>query len=441
MERIKTISRKKLTVFRTDNTKNKVIKKIKRAKIKSEELKGKEKNVTEVLMNFKNEESEAIDSPINADQVRTKYKALVDAKFKKENKEPEKNDVNEMNKHKDNIRNILECSNATMVKGFWGNGYMCCFCNVQKEMPSELKLHNLEVHSSLRDDVIKVKYVSDLVMRLDITNLKCKLCEDNIENLELLMDHLVKVHDKVIHTDIKNHIIPFNFEGNTLQCVKCKKQFRYFKLLSEHMSEHYRNYECPVCERSFINKQSMQTHSYRHKSGVFKCSHCPKVFDTKPKKSVHERVTHALLNKTRKCSYCDARFSTKDLVQSHEAKIHGAQIPIFNCQACNKCYNSQSSLMTHRKRFHLMLRPHKCSYCDMAFFSRIELRSHTVTHTKSRDFKCDMCNKCFGTRCSLNQHVRGHLDDRRFKCVCCDRAFVHRTAFKVHMRSKHGKIV
>lgn len=408
--------------------------------VKDDEINYTETKVIAIDMNIE-PKIEEIEVPVNADQVRTRYKAIVNDKFKKENREPEKTEVNEMNKHKDNIKTLLQNSNATIIKGFWGTGYSCNFCDEQREVPSELKGHNLEAHSNVGDEAIKVKYVSDLVIRLDITDLKCKLCNASLNSLEDFTAHLTKTHLKFIHTDVKNHIIPFKFNTDILQCCICKKEFKYFKLLSEHMSEHYRNYECSVCERAFINKQSMQTHSYRHNKGVFQCSHCPKVFDSRPKRSVHERVVHALSNKTRKCSLCSERFATKDLVQSHEVKAHGVEPTVFSCQACNKSYHSQSSLTTHRKRYHLMLRPHKCSYCEMAFFSKIELRSHTVTHTKSRDFKCDLCTKSFGTRCSLNQHVRGHLDDRRFKCDSCERTFVHRTAWKVHMRSKHSRIV
>uniref|UniRef100_A0A2H1W1V6 SFRICE_007056 n=1 Tax=Spodoptera frugiperda TaxID=7108 RepID=A0A2H1W1V6_SPOFR len=373
---------------------------------------------------------------VNAEQVRTRYKAIVNDKFKKGTKESVKQEVNEMNKHKDNLKTILHNSNATVIKGYTGRGFYCNYCKEHRELPSDLKKHNLEAHSSI-EDVIKAKYVSDLFIRLDITDLKCTICNLNVDKLEDLTSHLTKIHDKKFHMDIKNYFIPFVFDTDTMKCVFCQKDFKHFKLLSEHMSEHYRNFECSHCDRAFINKQCMQTHIYRHRKGVFKCSHCPKVFDSRPKKSVHERVVHALSSKTRKCSFCSERFGTLDLVQAHEVKKHGVKPLVFSCQACNKSYNSQSSLLTHRKRYHLMLRPHKCSYCEMAFFSKIELRSHTVTHTKTREFQCDMCTKSFGTKCSLNQHVRGHLDDRRFKCDRCERTFVHRTAWKGHMRTIH----
>ena len=453
LERCRKKPRKKPTIFKTKasilDEKTKILIEQNKLKAKSlinevvaknkEEI-DKETNVFAIEINLE-PKIEEMEEPMNADQVRTRYKAIVNNKFKKENREPEKLDVNEMNKHKDNIKTILQNSNATVIKGFWGNGYSCNFCEEQREIPSELKQHNLEAHSNVGEDAVKVKYVSDLVLRLDITDLKCKVCNTSINSLEDLSIHLTKTHSKIIHTDIKNHIIPFKFNTEKLQCAMCEKEFKFFKLLSEHMSEHYRNYVCSVCERAFINKQSMQTHSYRHNKGVFKCSHCPKVFDSRPKRSVHERVVHALSNKTRKCSFCSERFATKDLVQNHEVKAHGVKPTVYSCQACNKSYHSQSSLITHRKRFHLMLRPHKCTYCDMAFFSKIELRSHIVTHTKSRDFKCEMCPTSFVNKCSLNQHVRGQLDDRRFKCEDCNRTFVHRTAWRVHMRTKHSRIV
>ncbi|CAB3261056.1 unnamed protein product [Arctia plantaginis] len=590
LEPIKTISRKKPTVFRTDITKNKVIKKIKRTKVKTEDCKlkndDKERDMTEIVMNIKNEESDIIDIPINADEVRTKYKALVDAEFKKESKESEKNDVNEMNKHKDNIRNILECSNATMVKGFWGNGYMCCFCNVQKEIPSELKAHNLEAHDNLGDNVIKVKYVSDLVIRLDITNLKCKLCEHNIDSLDLLTEHLIKEHDKIIHRDIKNHIIPFKFETNTLQCVKygqwkntegtaerrtgsrkvlnreiifkfkdnvrnilensnatpvkghwgigygcsycpyqnpsalelkmhtlnthpdvievlkvknyvdliiklditglqcnvcfenfasldkftdhlslihdkemytdtmkhiipfkfdteylqcivCCKQFDYFKHLSEHMNEHYRNYSCDICGRGFINKRALKTHLIRHKKGVFICSYCSKVFDTRIKMREHERVLHIRASKTRKCGYCDEKFMDPVRKTCHEVSVHGAPTPSFECKACGKKYDSQRALKSHTNQYHLMLKLHTCSDCGKGFYYKNELKRHEVKHTGLREFQCDVCRKWYGTRKSLTVHMKIHQKEKQYNCDVCGQGFVQKYFWMQHMRNKH----
>ncbi|XP_047039543.1 zinc finger protein 184-like isoform X2 [Helicoverpa zea] len=401
-------------------------------KLKEKRTNLKAKNVKKVSPSESIEPNEEMDDPVDAEKMRTQHKAIVNDKFK---------EGNEMNKHRENIKTILINSNATLIKAVPINGFYCHFCGIQTEKPLDLKRHNLASHSVVNDEVIKVKYVSNLVLKLDITDLKCKLCDKNIDTLEDFFDHLTKIHDKVIHTDIKNHIIPFKFNTESLQCVICRREYKFFKLLSEHMSDHYRNYECSSCERAFINKQAMQTHSYRHNKGLFKCSHCPKIFDSRPKINEHERVVHAWSSKTRKCAFCSKRFPSKDMVQKHEVKIHGAEPTIYSCDACDKAYTSQGSLIAHRNRFHLMARPHKCSFCEMAFYSKMELKSHTVTHTKTREFKCGTCSKTFGTRCNLNQHARSHSDDRRYHCVTCDHGFVHRTTWRVHMRTQHGKIV
>ncbi|XP_037298873.1 zinc finger protein 2 homolog isoform X3 [Manduca sexta] len=350
--------------------------------------------------------------------------------------------LQEMKKHKENIHTILLYSNASMVKGQWGGKYACCFCDEKFPKPAELKRHNLDVHEDAHTKAIHVKYVSDLIIKLDITALRCLVCGGKIDSLDLLMNHL-KEHNKTIHTDIKNHIIPFKFESDVLQCVACTKQYPFFKTLSEHMNEHYRNYECVNCGRGFINKQSMQTHSYRHQKnvGVFKCTHCPREFDTRHRRSAHVRKTHLHGSKTRKCHACDERFSSSAQVQMHMVKAHGAAPAEYKCDACDKSYSNGGALSLHKRRYHLMLRPHKCAECEMAFFSKMELRSHMVTHTRTKEFQCEICDKRFGTKCCLNQHMRAHFGIKHYRCDWCDLKFAARSKMKLHMLRKHREVV
>ncbi|XP_022819258.1 zinc finger protein 160-like isoform X2 [Spodoptera litura] len=438
--------RKTPTIFKTTALDEKTLKQIERNKLKVKEMK---RFPEDGPIDEKNEvkdfgvKVETALKPIKklhiirAEQVKTSHKGI---EFRKGTKESVKQEIIEMKKHKDNLKTILHNSNATVIRGYTGRGFYCNYCKEHRRLPSDLKKHNLEAHS-LVEDVIKAKYVSDLFIRLDITNLKCKICNLNLDKLEDLTAHLTKVHDKKYHADLKNYFIPFVLDTDTFQCMLCEKDFKHFKLLVEHMCEHYRNFECSHCDRVFINRQCRRTHMRRHKKGVFKCSHCPKVFDTRPYRSAHERVVHTMSSKSRKCSYCSERFGTTDLVQAHEVKVHGVKPLVFTCQACNKSYNSQGSLLRHRKSFHLMIRPNKCSYCEMAFFTKKDLASHTVTHTKIKAFKCHICSKSFGTKCSLNQHVKSHLNDRRFKCDICDRKFLYMTSWKRHLMKIHNTIV
>lgn len=348
-----------------------------------------------------------------------------------------------MYKHKANIKTVLKYSNATLIKSYGRDGFSCNFCDFQAEIPFDLKQHNLKKHTNIgdADEIIKTKYVAELIIKLDTTYFKCKLCQEPINTLEDFIGHLSETHSKMIYKDVKNYIIPFKFESDDFRCFMCDKNFKYFKLLSEHMPEHYRNFECSICHRSFINKQAMQTHTYRHRRGVFKCSYCSKEFDSRPKRVDHERVVHIVPGMYRKCAHCDQRFSSWDAVRDHELKAHGIEKPKHTCEYCGKTCSTQSGLTMHKNRYHLFKKPHKCSYCEKAFCTKMELSYHTNTHTKTRNHICKICGKAFGTQVTLYAHMRIHVGEKKLLCDYCDRKFLHRTAFRRHMRNKHGEIV
>ncbi|CAF4888824.1 unnamed protein product [Pieris macdunnoughi] len=263
----------------------------------------------------------------------------------------------ELNKHLDNIRNVLVCSNATPIRCRGGFSYSCWFCNNKYQNPAELKTHTLQTH----DDTVKKTFMKDgsminYVVKLDITGLQCSLCGKDLNELDDLTTHIITNHGKEYHTDIKSHIIPFRFESNDFRCVICKNKFNNFKVLIEHMNAHYNNYICSICGAGFINKRTLQTHGYRHKTGTFNCSFCPKVFDTSIKKRDHERGVHILRNKRSKCGYCGEKFTDYTKKNDHLVKIHGATPIVLQCQACDKTFGNQRSLTMHTKSYHLLQR-------------------------------------------------------------------------------------
>ncbi|KAM3957674.1 LOW QUALITY PROTEIN: uncharacterized protein ACR2FA_008387 [Aphomia sociella] len=348
--------------------------------------------------------------------------------------------VSELEKHRINIRMILQWSNATPIRCRGGIGYACSFCLDQYPNPADLKSHTLESH----DDKAKLKFMKGKMMfsylvKLDITQLKCKICEANFDSLEQLVDHLIYVHDKKMFTDIKNHIMSFKFDDEYLRCIICRNMFNKFKALQEHMNIHYRNYVCEVCDAGFVNRHILSNHMEAHKLGTFKCDHCPKIFDTRRKKKSHEKSVH-FSNLLNKCGYCNEKFKDYRKKDDHIAKVHGVK-PLLKCQACDKTFVNKTAFTIHTKRDHLMERRHKCSECDMKFFSSNELKDHSVKHTGERGFRCSICNKAYGRRKTLNEHMRIHINDRRFKCEHCGLTFVQKCSWKGHVRSKHGDIV
>ncbi|KAF9419610.1 hypothetical protein HW555_003888 [Spodoptera exigua] len=340
-------------------------------------------------------------------------------------------------KFKENVRTLIKCTNATPIKGHWGIGYACLHCPYQTPDPPELKKHTLTTHFSNSEPIENVRYVSDMVLRVDVTDLKCEICDLRMDSLKDAMIHLKNNHDQPIHLDIPDHIIPFKFDNDFLQCALCSKQFDYFKHLSEHMTEHYPNYECADCGKHFINTRALRTHVIRHQKGVFVCAFCSKIFDTRIRMKEHERVLHMKGSKTRKCGYCDEKFMDTVRKNDHEVKIHGAPIPQFSCKACGKNFDSQRSLKSHINHFHLLLRPHKCPECGKGFYNKNEMKRHTVKHTKLKEYQCQICSKYYVTRSSLKSHMKIHDNQELFTCERCGDTFIQKKAWIQHV-TKHA---
>lgn len=352
--------------------------------------------------------------------------------------------ADELAKHYVNIKEILKNSNATPIRCRGGIGYTCCYCKDQYPNPADLKKHTLELHEL--DDITKSCFMRrnrmfEYFVRLDITDLRCKLCNNDIDNVENFIIHLKDKHQIKMFPEIKNHILPFKFDSETLRCFMCLNVFNKFKTLLEHMNSHYRNYICETCDAGFVNLRQLSNHKISHVTGTFPCGYCSKVFDSFIKKQAHEKSVHIYKNILHKCGYCNERFTLVRLKEEHMIAVHGAQISPYKCQACDKIFDDLKNLYSHTKRDHLMQRLHKCTECEKSFFSVTQLRFHMLSHTGVKEYQCEVCLKSYGRKYTLKEHMRIHADDRRFKCEHCGQAFVQKCSWKSHMRTKHGEII
>nr|XP_034838117.1 zinc finger protein 260-like isoform X11 [Maniola hyperantus] len=349
---------------------------------------------------------------------------------------------NELEKHQNNIKEILLNTNATPIRCYKGIGYTCCFCNDQFPNPADLKTHTLQQHTNEeKSTFMKGKGLHSYLVKLDITDLKCNLCTVNIDTIEAIIDHLKKIHKKNLFTDVKNLILPFILSKDIIRCCMCFNIFNSFKALLEHMNTHYRNYECKACDAGFVNKDILLRHEECHKIGEFECTECSKTFDTARKKRLHDRSKHAESKLPNKCGYCSERFKELTKKYEHLSKVHGINKPMINCQVCNKSFKTKRMWRVHTARMHLLQKDHKCTECDMEFHTKHELEDHMTKHTGLRQFRCNVCFKAYGRKSTLRGHMRIHADDRRFVCNQCGQAFVQKCSWRGHMRSKHGEEV
>lgn len=335
-----------------------------------------------------------------------------------------------------NLKIILQYSNATLIRNKDSDGYGCNFCPKKFTEPKKLKAHSLEEHSNIQ--ALRMPKPFQYIIKVDITDLQCRVCEMKCITLDDIVKHLKDEHQKNMMTD-NTDLIPFKFDTEELRCAICGTEYSTFKMLQEHMHKHFSNHICEICSAGFITRRLLVRHKNRHGKGEFKCGNCEKTFACDQKRRNHEQRMHLGVKNRHKCKLCDEKFDDYWAKMHHMVQKHGAPSTTSKCTACDRTFTTRRSLARHVKKDHLMEREHVCNICDKRFFMKLYLREHMRVHTGVKKFQCHVCSKYYASKKSLRQHLRSHADDRKFACSICKLAFVQRSTLKNHLRAKHGE--
>ncbi|CAH2100598.1 unnamed protein product [Euphydryas editha] len=357
------------------------------------------------------------------------------------NKSPSIRLFGENKKHSINTKKILKYSNCTPFFNKTLAGIVCAYCREIYKTLEELRHHTQDIHK--QDDLCYIGRLdkSNLSIKMDITDLKCNICAKNFDIISNLKTHLTKEHDVKFFPDVNDYIIEFKLTDAELQkCALCNLTFETFRMLLQHMNDHYRNYICEVCDMGFINKQRLKDHQRVHKIGTFMCKFCDKIFFTRVNQMYHEKYTHSSVPRIRiatNCPHCDQCFKTYYQRNRHMFKEHNVTAATYKCNICDKCFFLKCKLTYHIKRVHLLERNRICHECGQGFFDKQSLDEHMIKHNGERVFKCTVCHKAYPRKQSLQEHMKIHNDDRQFKCGVCSQEFVKKWSLKKHMLSNH----
>ncbi|VVD05371.1 unnamed protein product [Leptidea sinapis] len=311
-----------------------------------------------------------------------------------------------------NAATFLE--NTTLKPFFYQQAnFKCFYCSeVFPEVTSVLQhtdLHATPDRSSLLKQYLRK---GKRVIKVDISNLKCKLCAQRYTELDEMRKHLTEVHGKEFNT-AGNGLMAYNLTPNDglLSCHKCSKMFNSFFLLNRHMNVHF-SVVCETCGLGFISHQRLTNHRVVHQDGVHKCGKCDQVFSTKLKLRYHVFKKHDMTNLKRvkplKCPHCLERFAEHYRKMTHLREVHGITFT-FDCQLCKAILPTRRALTEHTTKHH------------------------------TQKIQCDVCRKCFGTKSLLTMHMRGHTGERNFSCSVCQKAYMHERTLRQHMRV-HGPV-
>ncbi|XP_029726992.1 zinc finger protein Xfin isoform X2 [Aedes albopictus] len=288
-----------------------------------------------------------------------------------------------------------------------------------------------------------------------------------------------------------------NIERNELQCDICFKMFKLRQTMRAHRKNIHgiKNLICPICERPFALRFSLERHILSHQSveerqrsapdiaRSFKCVTCDKTFKGNSGLLQHQKKVHG--PRCHECHICNFRFTMRNKLEQHikvhtrdrdskedfrlfqtqqmqpkeafstvnadvegepksmnignEYKQNTASDPasLIECEKCQKTFKTQKSLWLHYKFTHKP-KKFKCSICSEFFASNKKLEEHILTKHNQEDStlksqKCPFCDKVFLSVGQLNSHVLNH-GPRKHCCTVCSKTFTKLRNLKKHMK-------
>lgn len=339
---------------------------------------------------------------------------------------------------------LLDCSRICPFK-WMKNLYFCFYCDAQFTDPAEMRTHHSTHYtvsltpSLLRNGVRLKKYE---LIKVDITDVGCRLCDDTIHDFEDLKLHLLEKHDKDIDPK-SDGVLPFRITKDSFKCALCEKICDEFKSLNHHMNMHYQNFICEQCGSGFVTPDRLRVHAFSHETGAFKCDAegCDKVFRSRNNKNEHHAIVH-MKRKRHRCPQCPETFINYFQRSKHISTIHGVKLKEFKCGLCPKVFTLSGKLGAHVRTAHMKMKRFTCEVCSWKVYSRTELKQHMIKHVAvNRRFQCHVCKKSYAREYSLKQHMRAHENGRRFVCGACGKVFVQAFSLSRHTKTYHPSSV
>lgn len=313
--------------------------------------------------------------------------------------------LKEVRKH---VAYILNACTAIPFKHFMGR-FTCFYCPQIFAECETLKQHTVMEHPicDIKAKSMRLKNREEGRIKVDTSSLSCKLCFENMSDIDQLVDHLINEHKAKCDKSVTSVLEAYKLVPDHFACPFCEKAYNYFGTLTKHISQVHSNNRkiCLYCGKAFRTEPNLRGHITRHhKAALHKCRLCKMKFSSGSDLLTHLGVKHDM--KVYKCRQCSEMVNSRYALQKHLIQAHGTG---QKCRSCNTMFRNHSLMMSHYRRVHLKEKNVQCSVCCEKFFDTIRLNRHMIKHVGVRNFHCDICGKKFLWKKNLRGHMVCHI--------------------------------
>uniref|UniRef100_A0A1I8QDP0 C2H2-type domain-containing protein n=1 Tax=Stomoxys calcitrans TaxID=35570 RepID=A0A1I8QDP0_STOCA len=253
-------------------------------------------------------------------------------------------------------------------------------------------------------------------------------------------------HIKLVHEGIKK----------AFQCNHCGKAYKFYKNLTEHISDNHSDKPqkprfCELCNKEFKTSTTLKNHmKIKHpddgdssiNSRRVMCEQCGFLAASPESLAAHIKNIHTEAEQF-KCDMCPKVFKCRYYLK-HHTMIHHSEVKIkpFKCTECDMAFTRRNGLTKHKLTHINYTERIKCDFegCDVRFLNTDAKKRHTrLVHLKVKQHICDICGEAFGIKATLRHHRYIHTGEKPYKCNVCGQGFRQHTAMKTHAKTHISK--
>ncbi|CAK1587554.1 unnamed protein product [Parnassius mnemosyne] len=212
-------------------------------------------------------------------------------------------------------------------------------------------------------------------IKVDLSDLRCRLCDEKLPDLNATADHLNTVHGKTIDTSAKLGLMPFVLQKGCYVCAVCQLKMPSLTVLCRHTITHFLAFVCKVCGNNYLTAAALIRHERaKHQSYEVSCKICGEVFPNADAKDLHRRIGKKCFPYT--CSKCPERFIDWNTKMYHLHYDHGeGKRDAYQCDACSVMFTEEKEYYMHLKLEHSQDSA-VCTNCGLKFTSMYALKRH-----------------------------------------------------------------